>query len=195
MTNAVSKPEGVQISGHATLTPELRSAFDTLERDAFSGYATTEEARRELDDRFCSDDDTIGYILAHADEELIGAIRLSQRAIPFAGRTIQLGGLGGVATRDDWRGRGVASATTAAAMEFLRERGCDIAYLCTDIAKLGKLYGRADFVALGRPHTYLVASGTRYTDTDGMIAPVNSPETFEAALAAREPFDIGRGNW
>lgn len=195
MADTTSAPDGIQISSHTTLTPEELSAFNTLERAAFSGYATTEDERRGMDDRFCSDKDTIGYILAHAGEELVGAIRLSQRAISFGGRTIQLGGLGGVATREDWRGRGVASATTAIAMDALRQHGCEIAYLCTDIEKLGPLYRKVGFVPLGRPHTYLGASGKRYTDDDGMIAPVNSPAIFEAVLAAQEPFDIGRGNW
>ena len=194
MHDATGIPEGIRISSHTDLTPEERAAYNAVERDAFRDYATTEEARREMYDRFHADDG-IGYILAHADAELIGAIKLSRRAIPFAGRTIQLGGLGGVATREDWRGRGVASATTAAAIDFLRQHGCEIAYLCTNIEKLGPLYGRVGFVPLGRPHTYLGASGKRYTDDDGMIAPVNSPVTFEAVLTAQGPFDIGRGNW
>ena len=194
MSQPGSPPEGVRISSHTDLTPDERAAYNTVERDAFSDYATTDEARREMHDRFHGDDG-IGYILAHAGDNLIGAIKLSRRAIPFAGRTIQLGGLGGVATREDWRGRGVAAATTAAAMDFLRSHDCDIAYLCTEIAKNGRLYGKVGFVPLGRPHTYLGASGKRYTDEDGMIAPVNSPELFAAILADTAPFDIGRGNW
>ena len=195
MGNTASTPEEVRISSHTGLTPEEFAVFNSLEQAAFSGYASPEEDRRELNDRFCSDDDAVGYILARTGGALIGAIKLLQRAIPFGGRAIQLGGLGGVATRADWRGRGVASATTSAAMATLRQRGCDIAYLCTDIARLGKLYGRVGFVPLGRAHTYLGASGTRYTDTDGMIAPVNSPEIFATVIEGKEPFDIGRGNW
>lgn len=184
-----------RISHCDKLMPDERTAFEALEQAAFRWNENPLEDQREGEDRFCSRGDTIGYILAHAGDELIGAIALSQRAILFGERMIGLGGLGGVATRADWRGRGVASATTAAAMAVLRERGCDIAYLCTEIARLGTLYGKVGFVPLGRPHTYLGASGKRYTDTDGMIAPVNSPAIFEAVLAAQEPFDIGRGNW
>ena len=194
MRGATGTPAGIRITSHTDLTPEERAAFNAVERDAFRDHATTEEARREMNDRFHGDDG-IGYILAYAGADLVGAIKLSRRAVPFAGRTIQLGGLGGVATREDWRGRGVASATTAAAIDFLRQHDCDIAYLCTDTEKLGPLYGKVGFVPLGRPHTYLGASGKRYTDNDGMIAPVNSPAIFEAVLTAREPFDIGRGNW
>lgn len=108
---------------------------------------------------------------------------------------MQLGGLGGVATDAAWRGRGIASATTAAGMARLRELGCDVAYLCTDIEKRAHLYGQVGFVPLGRPHTYLGASGKRYTDDDGMVAAVNSPDLLAAILADDQPFDIGRGNW
>jgi predicted N-acetyltransferase YhbS len=194
MRGTIDTPAGIRLTTHADLTPEERAAYNAVERDAFRDYATTEEARREMYDRFHGDDG-IGYILAHADAELIGAIKLSRRTIPFAGSTIRLGGLGGVATREDWRRRGVASATTALAMDVLRQHGCDIAYLCTDIEKLGPLYGKVGFVALGRPHTYLGASGKRYTDDDGMIALVNSRAIFEEVLAAQGPFDIGGGNW
>lgn len=180
---------------HTTLTPEQRMMFEDLERAAFQWFDISEEKQRDSTDRFCSGADTVGYVLAFAGERLVGAVQLSQRAIDFQGQTVQLGGLGGVATDAVWRGRGVASATTAAAMARLRERGCDVAYLCTNIAKRGHLYRQIGFVPLGRAHTYLGASGKRYTDDDGMIAPVNSPDLFAAILADEAPFDIGRGNW
>jgi hypothetical protein len=42
---------------------------------------------------------------------------------------------------------------------------------------------------------YVGKSGTRYTDLDGMIAPVGSKKLFEKIIAAATPFDIGVGNW
>ena len=183
------------VSVHTTLTPEQRALFETLERAAFQSSTLSAEQQQENDDRFCSDNDAVGYVLAFAGEQLVGAVQLSQRAIDFQGQKVQLGGLGGVATDAAWRGRGIASATTAAAMTRLRELGCDIAYLCTNIEKLSHLYGQVGFVPLGRAHTYLGASGKRYTDDDGMVAPVNSPALLAAILADDQPFDIGRGNW
>ena len=183
------------VSVHTTLTPDQRMIYDELERAAFQWFDISEEKQRESNDRFCSGADTVGYVLAFAGEQLVGAVHLSQRAIDFQGQTVQLGGLGGVATDAEWRGRGIASATTASAMARLRERGCDVAYLCTNIEKLSHLYGQVGFVPLDRAHTYLGASGKRYTDDDGMIAPVNSPALFATILADAKPFDIGRGNW
>ncbi|HEY8596996.1 MAG TPA: GNAT family N-acetyltransferase [Thermomicrobiales bacterium] len=195
MTQQPSNDVAYTVSVHTALTPEQRAMFDDLERAAFQWFDIAEEKQRDTDDRFCSDGDTVGYVFAFVGERLVGAVRLSQRAIDFHGRTVQLDGLGGVATDAAWRGRGVASATTAAAMGRLRELGCDLAYLCTDIAKLGHLYGQVGFVPLGRAHTYLGASDRRYTDDDGMIAPINSPDLFATILADEAPFDIGRGNW
>jgi GNAT superfamily N-acetyltransferase len=177
------------------LPPERQAPFDRLQAEAFSWIDAGETPQAEMMDRFCSDADMIGYALALEDGEPVGGALLFRRAIPFQGRTLTLGGLGGVATRSDRLRRGIASAVVAAAMDELRRRGCDIAYLCTDIARLGGLYGRAGFVPLGRPHTYLGRSGRRYTDNDGMIAPINSPALFAAVLADRAPFDIGVGNW
>lgn len=57
-----------------------------------------------------------------------------------------------------------------------------------------RLYGQFGFVPLGRPHTFIGKSGPRYTDTDVMIAPVNSPALFDTVRLEREPFDIGTGN-
>ena len=183
------------VSVHTTLTPEQRALFETLERAAFQSSTLSAEQQQENDDRFCSDNDAVGYILAFAGAQLVGAVQLSQRAIDFRGQAVQLGGLGGVATDAAWRGRGIASAATATAMARLRELGCDVAYLCTNIEKLSHLYGQVGFVPLGRAHTYLGASGKRYTDDDGMVAPVNSPALLAAILADDQPFDIGRGNW
>jgi hypothetical protein len=76
--------------------------------------------------------------------------------------------------------------------------GCDIAYLCANVHNPGILtlyYGQIGFVPLGRPHTYRGKSGKRYTDQDGMIAPVTSPETFAQVIKDQPRFDIGRGNW
>jgi predicted N-acetyltransferase YhbS len=180
---------------YETLSGDLHRQFERMQEISFFGEDFPADQQQEFADRFCSAADTIGYVLALSRDMVIGGVQLSRRQIDFHGQAIQLGGLGGVATLPEWRRRGVASAVVAAAMEELGRRGCDIAYLCTDIANLGGLYGRAGFVPLGRVHTYLGASGVRYRDEDGMIAPVNSPALFAAVLADTVPFDIGRGNW
>jgi hypothetical protein len=82
-------------------------------------------------------------------------------------------------------------------MQILHAAQADVAYLCADLGNPSRLrlYGQFGFVPLGRPQTYVGPSGTRYTDDDAMLAPIGSPAVFERIMAAREPFDIGRGNW
>jgi hypothetical protein len=86
---------------------------------------------------------------------------------------------------------------TLAALDELRWVGCDVAFLraAPETPGLTELYGRAGFVRLRYGHTYLGASGRRYVDHDGMIAPVLSRPFFEAILRQPEPFDIDQGAW
>ena len=60
---------------------------------------------------------------------------------------------------------------------------------------LTELYARAGFRRLEYGYTYVGASGRRYLDHDGMIAPLLSRQLFAAILRQPEPFDIGVGNW
>jgi ribosomal protein S18 acetylase RimI-like enzyme len=160
----------------------------------------TDEQRHENEDRFCSDDDVVRYVLAldvGDVDEVVGLTLAYRRVVQLAGRSVVLGGLGRVAVRPNHRRQGIATRLTRRAIQELASVGCDVAYLCTDVHDPGmlELYGRTGFVPLGRPHTYLGASGRRYVDDDGMIAPVGSREVFEEILRQAEPFDIGQGNW
>ena len=51
------------------------------------------------------------------------------------------------------------------------------------------------FRLLDKPHTYVGESGKRYTDIDGMIAPVCSQKLFQTIVESPLPVDIGVGNW
>lgn len=152
--------------------------------------------QQEHEDRFCSKRDWYRFVLAIEDDHVIGSITTLIRPILFQGQQILLGGIGGVCTHPDKRREGVAVSTLQAAMAVLTEAQCDLAYLCTDTDAEGVwLYSKVGFVPIGRNHTYLGKSGVRYTDDDGMIAPVCSPKIFRQVLEAPEPFDIGTGNW
>jgi GNAT superfamily N-acetyltransferase len=68
---------------------------------------------------FCRGDD--GRILSHA-----GALA---RDGLVGGRPVRIGGVGGVKTHPEARGRGLASAAVRRAVELLREHGADFALL------------------------------------------------------------------
>jgi predicted N-acetyltransferase YhbS len=189
------RPQGLTIAIHETLTPEELAAFDAVESAAFGDGDWTAEKAQEIADRYSSDADTVGYVVAHIADDLVGTIRIFMRTVPYAGRTVRLGGLGGVATHPDWRGRGIAEATVSVAMEALRQRGSEVAYLCA-LPELGRrLYAKAGFAPLERPYTYRGRSGKGYTDHDGWLAPLTDPDLCAAMLAGPEPFDLAGSNW
>lgn len=187
-----------QIQIYTTLPDALEKPLWELDTLCFSWQQTLTFAQKnENDDKFCSDADIAGYVLAMEGDRLIGEVKMFKRAITFDNHAIVLGGIGSVATHPDKRMRGVAKAMIARAIEMLKNQGCDIAYLCVDERDLRKvgLYRAFGFDLLYRPHTYLGKSGKRYTDTDAMIAPINAPLLYTMVMDGTVPLDIGTGNW
>ena len=168
-----------------------------MARACFKDPGETEEQRAERHDRFVSQGDAVKRILALRDGEVVGLAVAYRRAIRFAGWPVTLGGIGDVCVALECRRQGLGTRLTLAAIDELRWVGCDVAYLCARLENPGltELYQRAGFARLRYGHTYLGASGQRYLDHDGMIAPILSRQLFEAIVTQPEPFDIGVGNW
>lgn len=188
----------ISIKVFSTLPKALESQSKALSLACFSwaGHQTAKQ-KEEGKDRFCSNPDTWRYVIAIEDNNLVGQVVVLKRNIPFDGKSIILGGIGGMCTSEDKRKHGIGAKLLAVAMKELREAGCDVCYLCTDIKKpwMVSFYRKEGFVVLGRPHTYLGKSGKRYTDHDAMIAPVNSRVKFDHIMESKLPLDIGIGNW
>ncbi len=194
----MNKPFSFKFSEYSSLPQELSHQVEDLDKLCFHHHFTpTDQQDADGHDKFCSNGDLIYFVLASEKDQIIGETRVFKRTIAFDGQKIVLGGIGSVATHPDKRQKGVAKTMIARGMELLKKEVCDIAYLCTNIhdEKLVHLYKQFGFVILEKPHTYFGKSGKRYTDTDGMIAPVNSQEKFERALKNETPLDIGLGNW
>lgn len=190
----------IEIAAYERVPDPLWSQALTLQQTAFHTPHETEARAATLRDIFCSEDDAVRRLLATRADEVVGYSTVYRREIAYPAApdgSLVLGGIGDVCVVPEYRRQGIATRLTLAAMWALDEAGCDVAYLCTDIhlPHMVGLYGRAGFVVLGRPHTYLGASGRRYVDDDAMIAPVRSPALFQQILKDTEPFDIGRGNW
>jgi predicted GNAT family N-acyltransferase len=175
---------------HKKLPKKFESQATKLFYESFGRRHTAED-----DDKYCSK--PFLNLLAIEKDSVIGAARLFRRKIAYRGRKIRLGGIGEVCTREDKRRRGVATALTIRGMEVLKSENSDVAYLCTDITDSlrTKLYSKFGFVVLKKPYTYLGKSGKRYTETNGMIAPVKSREKFWLILKGKETLDLGKGNW
>jgi len=157
----------------------------------FMGW--TKEDMKDQDDRYGSL--PLAYVIAYEGKEIVGVINLLKRKINFKNKTIWLGGIGGVCTHADWRRQGIASKLLEKGLAELKQQGCYIALLCTDIKKLSQLYGPVGFVPLGRDYRATGLSGKIYLDSGGMIAPVNSPEIFRQVLDDKEILDIQGQDW
>jgi aminoglycoside 2'-N-acetyltransferase I len=114
----------IQIKAASQLTPsEQKSLSDLLERvfrdDPHAGlsYATTE-----------------WNVLVYAGDVLASNVDIVQRAINAGERTVRVGGIGGVATLPEYRGRGLASQAMSAAMKFVKDDlGLDFGVLLTNL--------------------------------------------------------------
>jgi ribosomal protein S18 acetylase RimI-like enzyme len=189
----------VKLTIHPSFLPSL-IAKSVAELDAvcFSRHGVpTKTQHDDGADRFCSQKDLIYYILAWEKDQLIGETRVYKRTIVFSGQKILLGGIGSVATHPDFRKQGIATQMVKKAMKSLKSESCAVAYLCADAYSLKALefYETFKFQRLLQKHTYLGKSGTRYTDTDGLLAPVCARKVFNQIIASPVPFDISVGNW
>ncbi len=100
-----------------------QEAVQQLTADCFGSQRQTPREREEHDDRVCSAQDSVKHLLAITDDAVIGNVTLVQRATPFKGRIIRLGGIGDVCTNKPFRRLGVASALLKVGMEELLSLG------------------------------------------------------------------------
>ena len=105
------------IQTYAKLPDTLQKPLADLDMLCFTWHQILTPAQKEEnDDKFCSDADVAGYVVAMEGDRLIGETKLFKRAINFENHPIILGGIGSVATHPDKRMRGVAKAMVAKAL-------------------------------------------------------------------------------
>ncbi|HSW48459.1 MAG TPA: GNAT family N-acetyltransferase [Candidatus Saccharimonadales bacterium] len=189
----------IEIKILQTIPDSLVSQVDQLLKDNESNNRIQDETTLSgySKERFDNKNDRWKYIVAINGEEVIGIIIIFKREIENNNKKISLGGLGGVGTKKEYRGMGIASGMLREASNILNKSGCDIAYLDTDINDLVllKIYGKLGFVKLNKTHTYLGKSGKKYSANDGMIAPIGSKEVFDEILSDKNPFNLCGSNW
>src|ERR1700722_10929878 len=62
------------------------------------------------------------YLILKLGEQLAGRLAFVDRQVSVGGAMVRVGGIGGVATKAEFRHRGVASAMLARAAEFMKKR-------------------------------------------------------------------------
>lgn len=189
----------IKLTIHPSFLPSLLlRSVNELDLLCFRHHGEpTDSQHADGKDRFSSAADLIYYILTTEKDKLVGEMRVFKRTILFNGQKILLGGIGSVATHPDYRKQGIATKMVKKGMDLLKKEGCAVAYICADAYSLKALEFNESFGfrRLLQKHTYTGKSGKRYTDTDGLIAPVASRKLFNQILATKTPFDIGKGNW
>lgn len=162
-------------------------------------FPVTEKNREEeIEEFYTLEKERFGRIIALTQMgKVIGKISMYKRNIFYIGKTIVLGGIGGVCTDPLYRKKGIAKSLLPHAVKALLAEKCDIAYLCTDMNSLWKvnMYKSVGFKPLPYGYIFVGKSGKKYSRQDGMLAPISSPKVLEKIFGSGEPFFIGNGRW
>lgn len=180
------------------LTNDQQSKIKALTQTApdFTLSSPTPEKIALHIDKYCSDTDIIGWILAYENNEIIGRTALFKRTIEIVDKKISLGGIGKVRVRLDKRKHGIGSQMMDEAMKQLKKENCDVAFLCTNLDSFLKhFYEKYGFVAIPHAYTYTGKSGKIYSGTDGMLAPITSKDIYTTIMNGTTILHIGVGNW
>jgi aminoglycoside 2'-N-acetyltransferase I len=99
------------------------------------------------------------YVVVSRERDLIGRLALVERTIAVGGEAIRVGGIAGVATRPEWRNRGVASVAMRAAANFIAsELRCPFGLLLCR-SKVAPVYGKLGWETVEGPTTFMQPSG------------------------------------
>ena len=79
------------------------------------------------------------------DGKIVSHVRVSERAMRIGSKVVKLGGIGMVATLEEHRHRGYASALMQDAVDYMRDRGYDLGMLLTSIQPFYAQFGWAAF--------------------------------------------------
>ena len=166
---------------------QLSAVWRLLTQECFNDLVAT-----ELEEDFTAS--PVSLVLCSLDMALVGCAGTFLREITYEGDKILLGGIGGVCTRADMRGRGVATSVCRIALEFLTAADCQVAFLATS-PMARKIYEKLGFQALVQGFSWENVHGVIKFGNDGMVAPISSSEMAAKIWQAQSPFHVGLGYW
>lgn len=171
------------------LSDEQEQTVSSLQKIAFVGVSD-----EEVEEDFYHPESA--QVLAYIEGELVGWAGVHETEQDFEGKKIKLGGYG-ICTHPDWQRKGIAGKVSKTAMDFLKDKGCEVAFLSVDSSNIAsiKLHQKNGFVMLPREFSWTNSKGEVKKDDGGMIAPVNSQEAFEYILNGKEILYVGNGYW
>jgi aminoglycoside 2'-N-acetyltransferase I len=112
------------------------------------------------------------YLLLSLDGALAGRLGVLDRTVSVGGEAVRVGGIGGVATKPQFRHRGVASAMLARAAEFMRnDLKLEFGFLlCRH--EVSQVYAKLGWIIVPGPTTFTRAGITATYPNDTMILPL-----------------------
>ncbi len=135
------------------------------------------------------------WALVTNGEELISRCLLFTRSVTSKRGDFKLGGIGGLATREEFQKRGIASELLRIAEEKLRDEKCDFCFFAPLTDELKRYYGKRGYATLGKKFKYTGRSGNQYMEDTGMIKIFNKSDRLIKFLDSPEPMDIGEYNY
>ena len=134
-------------------------------------------------------------VLAYGKGTLLGIQLVFTRYINFASQTFHIAGLGGLVVHTQYRYKGIATALLVHTLSILKDKKIDLAMLCTDLDRLGYIYKKVGFVALGRPYYFNDKEGREKSEQGGMITKVCNARAVDLIINCNDKLFIGNSNF
>ena len=101
------------------------------------------------------------YVVGILQTRLIACVGVLKRVIEVDGEPLRVGGITGVVTEPEYRGRGIASTLVARAVHFMREELKLPLALLTCKPRLGPFYEKLGWQTVEEPTIFAQADGPR----------------------------------
>jgi GNAT superfamily N-acetyltransferase len=112
------------------------------------------------------------YVLLYIDGKVVGRLGMLNTKVSVGNQIIRVGGIGGVATKPEFRHRGVASAMLSRAAEFMKsDLGVEFGFLlCRH--EVSPVYAKLGWITVAGPTKFTRAGVTAIYPNDTMILPL-----------------------
>jgi len=182
----------VEIKVFENISIKEKLSFEKFDKDNYGDYVDENPEETKLN---YFDMPKLG-VVGYRNNKIVGLFLIYDREIEFEGKKIKMAGIGGVVTRVDCRRQGVMSQILQKFFsQYVSKYKFDMAILCTDIKKLGKLYGRIGFVPLNRSYFYLDKNEAEKEEVGGMIMALQNKNIVAKILSSKTKLFVDKSNF
>jgi predicted acetyltransferase len=136
------------------------------------------------------------WVVGYKNNKIVGLFLIYGREIVFENIKIKMAGIGGVVTRIDCRRQGIMSQILQKFFsQYISKYKFDVAILCTDIKKIGKLYGRIGFMPINRSYFFIDKNGVEKEESGGMIIGLQNKNIVNKILISKTKLSVGDSNF